>query len=430
MIKRVVSGRDYKSWVVQSGLMALVVSGIATTAFAQGAVESNRSPAGEASYDVAGTTENKGAAKGSDTGSAPQEFVFGRDYMRVSIEYIFLPRVSKQINGVTVRVTTKNKRPLNFDFAVPSEAGQTYSNMGQWLVVPYVALNNKGPLEITQEIRTQRDRTSSFSWIPNMLSSVAGVLTGGWSTTASSLAQYATSASSIVNIYDKHTEVQDVNHFMLFDNAQGHGIDRFTSFRNAEKGNAGSQDGKGAMQSPLWFSHFSKGSGFFHVRKNDRKGKVERVKEPENVLVEREWDNDSPTFYKIKKRGTEDWYYPEGKEAYIILKFEKYNPFPSLKTNPRSVPGVGVHFDNIDKILISNPSTATDKTATELRKKSLDTEGSDLMKTLQGLTDSGDLSLTDASEVMTAFIKRVKRDAKGVNLDYLKRINDFPVSLP
>lgn len=323
---------------------------------------------------------------------------------------------------------------------------EIYSSMGQWEVVPFIALNKKQTLTVAQEIRTQRDRASSYSWVPTMLSSVAGLLTGGVSTHISRLAGYAQKTHDIVNTYDQHSQESRKNRLTLFDNATNNSYEEFRD--------------KGTL---LWFSAFGNGADQFRVWEIDRQNKQRKkikIKEPAYQDIEFDWNNDHPTHYRIvsstptqenyeerlanvpdiqtltvqhadRSLQNATYYYPTGEDPYIILKFERYIPYPNLARYPAAVPGVAPHFDSLNKILKANRTTVAGAAgaATNNYQNLIDTEGEELIETLKELTDNGDLSLTDANIVMTTFITKataIPGTGAGFNPAYLKALNAFP----
>jgi len=140
---------------------------------------------------------------------------------------------------------------------------------------------------------------------------------------------------------------------------------------------------------------------------------------------------------QFSNRWVSDWVYPCGEDAYVILTVEKYRPYTTdLCRNPEQVPGVRDNFRSLDYLLAQrwavtpgqrSESTKAHEPVADQQLKSgsrdqspakpekpsgdkwqaiVDTEGLKLIKNLQILADTGDVSLADARTLVEAFIAR------------------------
>ena len=125
-------------------------------------------------------------------------------------------------------------------------------------------------------------------------------------------------------------------------------------------------------------------------------------------------------------------YYPVGKQAFIILRFQVYNAYPNIAVNPDKVAGIHEQFRALDalyldRMLNSSPApqttttTSTAPSATGLRPL-FDVEGKKLFTNLRTLTDAGDISLSDAALLMNEFAKRSDSLAGNTKSDFLRTL--------
>ena len=73
---------------------------------------------------------------------------FGKGYLRVFADYVYLPAERGATNSVSISLTTLNKTPLTFKSVIESQPQEVYSQRGQYFVTPFFALNAKSPLEV------------------------------------------------------------------------------------------------------------------------------------------------------------------------------------------------------------------------------------------------------------------------------------------
>lgn len=347
--------------------------------------------------------------KSTETGGA-RRFEFGTSYLRVFVRYVYLQPTRFKKRSFFVTVATQNKKPLEFKYAVEPENNKFFSARGDAVVIPYVALNTKAPLIVTQEVRTARDVARPLALVQNVLTSVASAFTGPAAANLSLLTQRANVSQGIVSNFENQTAITDSNRHLILDHRDHNTMDLKTLF-----------------------STFTRGRDEFEVRDGNKTFRIKEAFVEDAVEVEnsdRDVRNNQipPTSYKLllkkprsasaskaRKSGEAETtnaqpeeVHPTGREAYSILHFEVYNPYPGLKDNPGQVPGVAAHFDAMDAVLNANRISTTPASLTDTRQKLIEAEGIKLIATLQSLTDTGDLSLADAATILSTYCERAK----------------------
>ena len=335
---------------------------------------------------------------------------FGQNYLRVIIQDVYLPRNGRS-PSLTATVHIKNKTSddsqtgnsgLTFKYAIESKTGEVYSQRGQYTVTPYFAVNSKCPIDITLEEReTNRTATSAVGIVQELLTGAANVFTGGAAATVSSLTRYANASSALVGAYENTTTVSDKNHLVAFDNALD---DR-------------------AELVPVRIALFTHGEEAFGVV--DRDGVPHKFKESTAFQFEKATDQGEAEKYKsayrfflVDPKGNpldSQRYYPDGKRAFVVLRFEVYNPHPDIKYNPEQIAGAGDSFRAMNTLYLAHHD---DTKQGDLRTL-LDEEGKKLSINLRTLTDAGDLSLKDARALMDVYADRMKTFTDGTDADVL-----------
>ena len=316
-------------------------------------------------------------------GALRAPFRFGSDYLRVSISDIYIPGTRGNASSVYATITTLNKTPLTFKYAFEAKPQQVFSARGEYMIIPFTALNTKAPLEIVLEQRTTRNASNSFGLIQGLLGTAAGAFTGGALGTISTLTRYATASNDLVQEYEARTQISDINRAILFDNADGDTI---------------------AVPSSL-LAVFTGGQGVFAAVTAD--GKTHALKEMDvrawvkaDTLEEAKYQ--SP--YKLRVDDSGTFYYPKGDRAYVVLRLTVYTPYPNLDRDPEQVAATRDSFRVLDAVFAQHPEPTADDV--KARQVLITAEGDRLFQSLGTLTDAGDLSLADAHSLLLAFVRR------------------------
>lgn len=351
-------------------------------------------------------------------------YEFGKGYLRIFAEYVYLPSERGTTNSVNLSVTALNKTPLTFKSAIESQPEEVYSQRGQYFVTPFFALNTKTPLEIRLEQRqTRKAGTHAISFVQNLLTAAATVFTGGAASTISSLTNYARASSTVVGAYEANTTIADINRKVVFDDFREDRIAlqtaRIAFFTHGKEGfdvvdQAGNHFAlKESM--PIAFDPITL------VGTNLTEADLKTIGSQKSAYQFHLVDADG------KRQGPA--YYPAGKQPFIILRFQVYNAYPNIAVNPDKVAGIHEHFRALDalyldRMLNSSPApqttttTSTTPSATGLRPL-FDVEGKKLFTDLRTLTDAGDISLSDAASLMNEFAHRSDYLAGNTRSDFL-----------
>ena len=410
------------------------------------------------------------------------QYHFFCDYVRVYVDTVYMPGSRhRQKDSFFINVRTLNKTPLSFPYPIEPKERQVFSARGEYLVVPFVALNTKAPLEITLERRTQKDISSRFGFVQGLLETAASLFTGGAAATISQLANYSKVSNLVVKDYEKRTESSDCNRFIVFDHQE------LACFKD---------------ENASWIAVFTGGKETLTTYAMDDDGKLDKgrpikIKEGAILSVERidtQLESETPTPYRFQIRTGRDengdgkvddddlmTVHPDGNTAFIAVTIEPYEPYPHLREYPEQVPGIRENFEAMRDIVEkytyfantgtteqasaqtavgnghataaetpANEATAeasgakteeTPETAiTEEQAKPaakttsiseeqfhilLQQEGSKLFDNLQTLIGTGDISTRDAGIIMEAYIERAARFAPKMSRAHLDKMREF-----
>jgi hypothetical protein len=330
-------------------------------------------------------------ATSTSTDSADMEsLTFGKDYLRLAVSDLYIPRSRTSVLSVMVNVTTLNKEPLVFKWAYEPKPRQAHSAQGQFLVVPYVAMNSKTPFEVALEKRATKNLSTTFGLIQGLLGAAANMFTGGALTTVSTLTNYSAATNNLVKEYETRTQTTDINRQIIFDVSDSDTIEA-------------------PKQMIAFFTN-----GFPHFRVKDARGTVHLIKESTKgqwvkATAAQEAKYLTPyRFEFLDHQGQKVIAYPLGDIPFAVLAMEKYNPYPDLEKNPDRVLATRSHFRELDKIFLKQGADANEAEKKKLRQEMITSEGIKLHEALCNLTDTGDLSLQHAKVLLTTYCKRAQ----------------------
>lgn len=367
------------------------------------------------------------------------KFRFGRDYLRASIQYVYLPQQNTKKRSLSLTIKTQNKQGLEFKSVYDPPVHSKVDELEGIIVIDHVALNTKAPLRITQQVREQIDATRWVNLIQNFITGAASVFTGGAARSVSTLTQQTSAVNTVVSSYEQATTVVKSNDWTLFDEAQTPMMtlgNRFSAFTSPKEGFMVREE-KGepfpihqAIIQGKDVVLFAPQSGNKTQLLDDMRTFGDRKNFPTPYAIKlsyikaegkAQWVTAQQDFLenKVGSQSVDLYLYPAAKTPFIILKFEKYNPYPDIEMHPECVPGVAPHFEALTSIFLNNlppdaPTTEDDRRLEGISiNKLVNTEGLRLIDTLQKLTDAGDVSLYDAGRIMNSFCTRAQKFNRG-----------------
>ena len=317
---------------------------------------------------------------------------FGEGYLRVLVNDVYLPDMAKTTPVLSLKVHTENKSPLVFPWKIEGKAGERYSSTGPYLVTPFFALNNKGPLVIEAELSSHQPVNSSlssgFQFLQSLQSSLAPV------TQLSGLTVYAQTANSLLSNYATATTITDHSHKFLTDDT--------------------TQDYLKLGQ-PRVALVFSQGNSMFtaYNRKDGKKmwittDMIEDIVRLEAPLSKRQR---TPFLYKVRQGEESVEMIPSGKEAVLILTVERYTPYVNLDSYQ-------MRANNFANVAVANAHFAQLVDLERKYKGKPELAGA-VVEAVDKFTEvirvsaaAGDLSLKDARKLVSVFTEKARKIAQ------------------
>ena len=372
-------------------------------------------------------------------GNPDNKFTIGKDYFRVIVDGIYLHNAGGISRSIFATITVQNgDKPLDFRWAAEYQPNTVYSARGKDVVIPFIALNTKNFIRIKLERRTRQNVAQGAGLIQGLLGAAANIFTGGAASTISALTNYAVGTQKIVGEYENRTQTSDFNQDIILEDATGDTLDSLGGVLAVFTGGKGTflchqktKDGS-TTSIPLRIREkdvAEVGEVTSQEDKDDETPYIFYIREkpdlnsnknigasnspsPPNGNIHNNQSFMAPVTFMIGGNKSSDPnhtpVYPDRVVDYVVLRFVRYTPYPSIESNPEEVASTRPHFRAIYTTLQKNPlpDNGSDDTTQDTGKKRaalLKDECDRLYEDLKKLTDAGDLSLYDAGKLMNSY---------------------------
>ena len=343
--------------------------------------------------------------------AAPEYYSFGKRYLRVFVEDVYLPDMHKTTPVLALKIRTVNKAPLEFPWQIEGKEGERYSSKGPYLAAPFFALNTKGPLAIEASLKSHRPVNGGLNRGLQFLQTLQPALAP--LVQISGLATYSQAATTAISGYSTATTLTDYNYAMMPDDVNKDTLD---------------------LKKSKHLFVFSQGRPMFTAtnRKDGKKmwitaAMIEGITPLATPMSKRQA---TPFLYRVRQGRELVEMVPTGKEAVMVLRFEKYLPYVNIdseqmrKNDFASIPEVGNHFAHLTELgrkykgkeaFVGAVAEATDE----------------FSKTLRTLVGTGDLCLLDARRLVLAYNRRVNLlMPKITDTEVKKALETLQTSIP
>jgi hypothetical protein len=333
----------------------------------------------------------------SGTPIPPSPVVYGEQYLRVVLDYLYLPSINRQHLTYSAKIKVNDQTAQSIDFLFEQQKYLFYSDIGRRVILPPVALNRRGPISIEQELRVLRRDSESLGFLRGIFNTLAPLVGGSAGAGLTTISNQGEGAQDAVAAYEQKTQVTDRNFWQWLDPEADLPSGVFAGF---SKGHALSMKRATGGPELLIPEHMLTGKNFSRTTLYHDAPVLSW-----KVVPTYEVDLNSGIVPNPQRVLAPDIAYFTGKHAYAVLSLERVQLYPTISSNPEQVVATAEHFHQLDEIL--SQTTVTQETKRSL----IDAEGKRLIATLTKLTDESKLTLKDAATLVQVFLNRAVADA-------------------